>query len=64
MLFAKIWGFSVSDYSAKSLIHDIYRAETEKKARTAYQRFQDRYRAKYPKAVENLMKDETSLFTF
>jgi len=50
--------------SAKSLIHDIYRAETEKDARTAYQRFQDRYKAKYPKAVENLMKDEASLFTF
>ena len=50
--------------SAKSLIHDIYRAETEKDARTAYQRFQDRYQAKYPKAVENLMKDEASLFTF
>ncbi|MEC9487814.1 MAG: transposase, partial [Prosthecochloris sp.] len=27
-------------------------------------RFQDRYQAKYPKAVENLMKDEASLFTF
>ena len=50
--------------SAKSLIHDIYRAETERDARSAYQRFQDRYQAKYPKAVENLKKDEASLFTF
>ena len=50
--------------SAKSLIHDIYRAETEKDARDAYARFQDRYQAKYPKAVEALVKDEASLFTF
>ena len=50
--------------SAKSLIHEIYRAETETDARAAYQRFQERYQAKYPKAVENLMKDEASLFTF
>jgi transposase-like protein len=50
--------------SAKSLIHEIYRAETETDARSAYQRFQERYQAKYPKAVENLMKDEASLFTF
>jgi len=50
--------------SAKSLIHDIYRAETERDARSAYQRFQDRYQAKYAIAVENLKKDEASLFTF
>ncbi len=50
--------------SAKTLIHDIYRAETEENARNAYKRFQDRYQAKYPEAVKNLMKDETSLFTF
>lgn len=50
--------------SAKGLIHDIYRAETEEDARSAYARFQERYRAKYPRAVDNLMKDEASLFTF
>jgi len=50
--------------SAKSLIHDIYRAETEKDARDAYTCFQERYQAKYPKAVEALVKDESSLFTF
>ena len=50
--------------SAKSLIHDIYRAETEKAARDAYTRFQERYQAKYPKAVEALVKDEATLFTF
>jgi len=43
--------------SPKSLIHDIYRAETERDARSAYQRFQDRYQAKYPKAVEKLKKE-------
>jgi transposase-like protein len=50
--------------SAKSLIHDINRAETEKDARDAYTRFQERYQAKYPKAVEALVKDESSLFMF
>ena len=50
--------------SAKSLIHDIYRAETEKAARDAYTRFQERYQAKYPKAVEAMVKDEATLFTF
>lgn len=50
--------------SAKSLIHDIYRAETEKDAREAYARFQERYHAKYPKAVDSLMKHESSLFAF
>ena len=50
--------------SAKSLIHDIYRAETEKDVRQAYARFQERYHAKYPKAVDSLMKHEGSLFTF
>lgn len=50
--------------SAKALIHDIYRAETEDDARSAYVRFQERYRAKHPRAVENLMKDEAALFTF
>ncbi|NMW19569.1 MAG: hypothetical protein HKK66_11230, partial [Chlorobiaceae bacterium] len=42
----------------------FYRAETERDARSAYQRFQDRYQAKYAIAVENLKKDEASLFTF
>ena len=46
------------------MIHDIYRAETEENARNAYKRFQERYQAKYPEAVKNLMKDEASLFTF
>jgi len=48
----------------QSLIHGIYRAKTEKDASTAYQRFQEPYKAKYPKAVIKLMNDEASLFTF
>ncbi|NTV68454.1 MAG: hypothetical protein HGB06_12440 [Chlorobaculum sp.] len=40
------------------------RAETEKDARDAYIRFQERYRDKYPKAFEALVKDEPSLFMF
>jgi len=50
--------------SAKSLIHDIYRAETEQDARDAYRRFQERYEAKYPSAVASLLKDEASMFSF
>ena len=50
--------------SAKSLIHDIYRAETEQDARDAYRRFQERYAAKYPSAVASLLKDEASMFSF
>ena len=50
--------------SAKSLIHEMYQAETEKDARAAYARFQERYEAKYPNAVMALKKDEATLFTF
>jgi len=49
---------------AKTLIHDIYRAENEKNARASYQEFIKRYSAKYPKAVYCLQKDEESLFSF
>jgi putative transposase len=50
--------------SAKSLIHDIYRAETEQDARDVYRRFQERYEAKYPSTVASLLKDEASMFSF
>ena len=49
---------------AKTMIHDMYRAETEKQARATYQQFIQRYQDKYPKAVECLCKDEDTLFTF
>ena len=35
---------------AKSLIHEIYMAHTEKEARKAFHQFKDNYEAKYPKA--------------
>jgi transposase-like protein len=49
---------------AKSMLHDIYLAESKKGAKRAYKLFQSRYSSKYPKAVECLTKDEDSLFTF
>lgn len=49
---------------AKTLIHDMYRAETEKQARRTYQEFIRRYQDKYPEAVHCLCKDEETLFTF
>lgn len=49
---------------AKTLIHDMYRAETEEEARISYQEFIKRYQATYPKAVACLTKDEDKLFTF
>ena len=49
---------------AKTMIHDMYRAETQKQARETYRKFIQRYQDKYQKAVECLCKDEDSLFTF
>ena len=49
---------------AKTLIHDMYRAETEKQARARFQEFIQRYQAKYPEAVACLCKNEDTLFTF
>ena len=49
--------------SAKAPIHDIHRAETEEDARSACS-VPGAASAKYPRAVDNLMKDEASLFTF
>jgi transposase-like protein len=49
---------------AKRMIHDIYLAETAKKALVAYGVFVDEFGAKYPKAVQCLTKDRDHLFTF
>jgi putative transposase len=49
---------------AKTLIHDIYLAETEKQANRAFDHFCDSYRDRYPKAVETLEKDREVLMTF
>jgi len=49
---------------AKKLIHEMYLAPCKKDARTAFKEFCGRYQAKYPKAVECLVKDQDTLFTF
>jgi transposase-like protein len=49
---------------AKSMIHQIYMAETRKDAEKAYTDFVSMYMAKYPKAVECLEKDREYLLRF
>ena len=49
---------------AKTLIHEMYMAETKAEALEAYEEFVGRYGAKYPKAVKCLVKDKDVLFTF
>ena len=49
---------------AKTLIHDIYLAETEKEANKAFDHFCESYRDRYTKTVEKLEKDRDELMTF
>ena len=49
---------------AKSMIHEIYQAETRKEAFKAYDEFLKVYKAKYPNACKCLIKDKDVLFTF
>ena len=49
---------------AKTLIHDIYQAETKKEAEKAFDHFCESYRDKYPKAVECLEPDRKILLSF
>jgi len=49
---------------AKSMIHEMYQAETRKDAFKSYDEFLKVYKAKYPKACECLIKDKDVLFTF
>ena len=49
---------------AKTLIHDIYLAETKKAAEKAFDHFCDSYRDKHPKAVDCLERDRISLMSF
>lgn len=49
---------------AKSLIHEMYMAETEENALNAYDHFVASFEDKYPKAVSCLTKDKDDLFTF
>ena len=49
---------------AKSMIHEMYMAETKKDALKAYEHFLGTFRDKYPKATDCLEKDKDDLFTF
>lgn len=49
---------------AKSLLHEMYMADTRPQAEDACDRFRKLYGARYPKAIECLEKDRDVLFTF
>jgi putative transposase len=53
-----------SQPKAKSMLHEIYLAETIAKAEKAFELFVKTYEAKYPKATECLEKDKKALLTF
>jgi len=49
---------------AKSMLHEIWMAESRADAETAFDRFIETFRAKYPKATECLAKDRKALLAF
>lgn len=49
---------------ARTLLHDIYLAETERDANKAFNRFCQSYRGRYSTAIETLEKDRGLLMTF
>lgn len=49
---------------AKTLIHDIYMAETEQEANRAFDHFIKSFEDKYPKAAHTLLKDREQLMAF
>jgi Transposase, Mutator family len=49
---------------AKSALHQIWMAETKAKAQAAFERFVAGFKAKYPKAVDCLVKDREALLAF
>lgn len=49
---------------AKQKLHDIWMADTREHAQEAFDLFVATYKAKYPKAVECLVKDRDVLLTF
>lgn len=49
---------------AKSMIHEMYMAETRENALKAYDHFVKTFDAKYPKAVKTLVKDKDNMFNF
>ena len=50
--------------AAKSMLHEIWQADTRKSADKALDRFVATYEAKYPKAVDCLVRDRGMLFAF
>ena len=48
----------------KSMLHDIWMAETRREAHKAFDLFVESYQAKYPKAVQCLAKDREALLAF
>jgi putative transposase len=50
--------------SAKSMLHEIWMAATKQEALKAMDKFAATYQAKYPKAVEGLLKDKEELLAF
>jgi putative transposase len=50
--------------SAKSMLHEIWMASTKEDALKAMGKFAATYQAKYPKAVECLLKDKDELLAF
>jgi len=49
---------------AKSMLHEIWQAETKANAESAFDLFVTTFAAKYPKAIECLTKDREVLLTF
>lgn len=49
---------------AKAALHEIWMAETKAQAHTAFEQFVAAFGAKYPKAVECLVKDRETLLAF
>jgi transposase-like protein len=49
---------------AKSMIHDVWQAETRAEANKAFDAFVEDYQQKHPKAVESLVKDREELLAF
>jgi transposase-like protein len=50
--------------SAKEMLHEIWMAATQEDAIKALEKFAATYQAKYPKAVECLLKDQEELLAF
>ena len=48
----------------KSQLHEIWMSASKRDALIAYEKFNETFYQKYPKAVENLAKDKDELFAF